>query len=186
MPRANRACASLPAVIEPPVMTGTIAALTEPPTSRPPSRARSRNSRARWLSRRTRSGSRSRMSIAASAAAAAGGAMPTENTKPGGGPLQFFDKVPAPGDMPAAGNQGLAQRAHPDIDLARVDAGQVGRPETARAEHAKSMRLVDHKPGATPSRHGDKGGDVGHVTVHAVMALDDEQGVAVTRARVGQ
>jgi len=100
--------------------------------------------------------------------------------------LQVVDQVLSTGNVPTARDEAFAQRAHPDVDLARVDPGSAGRTETARPEDAQSMRLIDHQPGAMPPRHRDKGGEVRHIAIHAVMSLDDEEGTAVARPRLGQ
>ena len=167
-------------------MIGTIAAPTEPPTSSPPSRASRKNSAPRSLTRRTRSGSRSRISSAASAAAAAGGRHPDREHKARRHQLQIVDQLGPPGNIAAARDQALAQRPHPDVDFARIDAEMVSDAKAARPQHPQRMRLVDHQPGAMAARDGDKGRQIGDVAVHAVMAFDDQQRMPVARARLAE
>ena len=157
MPRRNSACASRPARIELPVMIGTIAAPIDPPTSSPPSRARRRNSARsvvdaadplRLALQEFDSGERRRRGRRRHA---------DREYKARRHPLQIVDQLGSSGDIAAAGNQALAERPHPDVDLARVDPGPVGRTEPARPEHPQSMRLVDHQPGPVAPRDGDEG-----------------------------
>src|SRR5271166_4461339 len=49
-------------------------------------------------------------------------------------------------DEAAAAGQRLRQRAHPDIDVAWIDAGLLEKAVASLAKDAEPMRLIDHQP----------------------------------------
>ena len=62
--------------------------------------------------------------------------MPAANTKPGRGVPQILDQRLAAGDVAAATAERLAERAHPDVDVAAIDA-EVLADAAARARPAR-------------------------------------------------
>src|ERR1700677_663024 len=88
---------------------------------------------------------------------------------------KIVDECARAGDVAATAAQCLAERAHPDIDLARVDAGVFGDTETALTEHAEGMGFVDHEGGSPAAGNGDETSQVGYIAVHAVVALDHQK-----------
>ena len=69
--------------------------------------------------------------------------MPAPNTKPGAVYFRYSTSALAAGDVAAATAERLAERAHPDVDVARVDAEMLADAAAVQAQHADRVGLVD-------------------------------------------
>ncbi|EXI67521.1 MAG: hypothetical protein AW07_04517 [Candidatus Accumulibacter sp. SK-11] len=87
----------------------------------------------------------------------------------------MLDQGTLAGNVAATSGEGLAQRAHPDVDVAAVDAKVLPDAEAAVSHDAKGMRFVDHQKGAVLALDVDEARQLGVVAVHAVDAFEDDQ-----------
>ena len=60
------------------------------------------------------------------------------------------------------------------------------KPAAALAEHAQTVRVVDHQPGTVALLDLHQPGEVGHVAFGGVEALDDDQAILVVAAVLAQ
>ena len=95
------------------------------------------------------------------------------------GEFQKFDQGAGTGDVAAGRDQRLAERPHPDVDVRRVDVLFFRDAAAGGAEYAQGVGFIDHQPGAVAALELDELGEFGNVTVHAIEALDDDQGPAI-------
>ncbi len=93
--------------------------------------------------------------------------------------LQVFDQGRRAGDVAAATAQRLAERAHPDVDVAGIDAEVLADAASARAEHAQRVGLVDVEERLVALLDFDEPRQVGNIAVHAVHALDGDRHAAI-------
>ena len=98
---------------------------------------------------------------------------------------QELDHVGGPDDEAAAGGEALGEGPHPQVDLV-LEPEQLRGAGPAGAEHAGSVRLVDHQPRPVGAAEIDDRGQVADVALHREDAVDDDQDAAAVLGRASQ
>jgi len=99
---------------------------------------------------------------------------------------EVADEPLAPGEVAAAGAEGLADRPHPQVPLARIDAEVVADPAPLRPHRADRVRLVDVEHRVVTTLNLEEPRQIGEVAIHAVDPLDRHDNAPVFRAEVAE
>ena len=90
------------------------------------------------------------------------------------------------GEVSAAGAEGLADRAHPEIAVGWIDPEEIADAPAAGSHRAERVGLVDVEQRVVTFLRRDEFRQVGVVAVHAIDALDRDHHAAVLRPQVAQ
>lgn len=89
--------------------------------------------------------------------------------------FQMLDQGTFAGDIAATGGQGLAQCAHPDVDIAAVQPEVFADAVAAFAHYPQGVGFVDHEEAAVAPLDLDEAGQVRVVAIHAVDAFQHDE-----------
>jgi len=104
----------------------------------------------------------------------------------GRGVAEVADQPLRPGQIAPLGAECLADRAHPQVALAGVDAEEVADAATLGPHGADRMGLVHVEQRVVPPLDLEERRQVGIVAVHAVHALDRDHHTAVLRPQIAE
>src|SRR4029453_13450715 len=85
----------------------------------------------------------------------------------GRGVLQVLDQLFRASDVATTAGEGVAQAAHPDVDVVGVEVLPFLHAKAAGADDADRVRFIDHQVGLVAVLHLDELRHVGIITVHA-------------------